>query len=796
MSDCFKASNTMIKRLSVCTFALLMLVLLLNGVTSVKTAAQASTWPPLPAPIIFYDFQGRLIYVDHRTQTTKFFYTDADFPFMRPLSWSPQGDLFLFFRETRRSDRAYMSELCLLNRQGVLQRCLADNAVDYGNHFYDQLGQTIWSADGKYVYFLAYSGNFQRMRFVEAEVATGATNRVLYEVPENSKTNFLATSKDLDYLMTNTGELGGEGTPELIDLATKKATPFNTLNSIESKRFLCLGFSPNSQYLTVRNLADDNKPVMEIINLQGQVVRTITGFDGGGLFEMSCPIWQVDSNTLYFQALNVDFNSDESRFFRVLRYSLSQQKLSVVYEPAGGEYTPPDPSSVDEILEGTETFVYLLRPGITDVYNAPLGFLINGEVYQLNLPYAAATFPIWSIDLSVPLVTATPTAVPTPAPTSTPTPSPTLAWPPLPAPIIFSDTEGHLIYIDHHTQTTRILYTNPDPITIRALGWSPQGDLLLFFREDLNAAGQIIPQLCLLNRQGVLQRCFADSALNYGNDYYDQLGATTWSADGRYLYFLIYSENDQRRRFVEAEVATGATKRVLYEVPKNSSMGFLAISKDLRYLIANIGNTMTIGTPYLVDLAMQNEINLDTAYAVESRRFLCFGFSPNGQYLVMRNFANAAKPVMEIINLQGQVLHTIAGPDGGGLFNMSCPTWQSDSNTLYFQALNASYNVETSFFRILRYELTQQQTTILYEPIGGIYTFPGPESIESLLKGTEAFVYKARRSFGDTSDSVIGVLLNGQLHRLDLTHEQVYYPIWSIDLSVPLVTATPTPAPN
>jgi hypothetical protein len=168
MSDCFKASNTMIKRLSVCTFALLMLVLLLNGVTSVKTAAQASTWPPLPAPIIFYDFQGRLIYVDPHTQT--------------------------------------------------------------------------------------------------------------------------------------------------------------------------------------------------------------------------------------------------SRFFRVLRYSLSQQKLSVVYEPAGGEYTPSDPSSVDEMLEGAEAFVYLLRPAITDVYNAPLGLLINGEVYQLNLPYAAATFPIWSIDLSVPL------AMPTPAP--------------------------------------------------------------------------------------------------------------------------------------------------------------------------------------------------------------------------------------------------------------------------------------------------------------------------------------------------------------------------------------------
>jgi hypothetical protein len=62
-----KASNTLINKLSTCAFVLLMLVLLLNGVTFIKTNAQDSTWPPLPAPIIFFDSRENLIYVDPYT---------------------------------------------------------------------------------------------------------------------------------------------------------------------------------------------------------------------------------------------------------------------------------------------------------------------------------------------------------------------------------------------------------------------------------------------------------------------------------------------------------------------------------------------------------------------------------------------------------------------------------------------------------------------------------------------------------------------------------------------------------
>jgi hypothetical protein len=365
------------------------------------------------------------------------------------------------------------------------------------------------------------------------------------------------------------------------------------------------------------------------------------------------------------------------------------------------------------------------------------------------------------------------------------------AWPPLPAPIIFSDTEGNLIYIDHHTQTTRILYTNPDPITIRALGWSPQRDLLLFFREDLNAAGQIIPQLCLLNRQGVLQRCFADHVVNYGTPaVYDQIATATWSESGRYIYFMADGKADQRMRFVEAEVATGATSRVLYEVPEGSSSRFLAISKDLRYLLANVGDDTTFGTPYLVDLATKEEIPLDSLASVESGRFFCLGFSPNSQYLVIRNSADGDKPVMQIVTLQGEVVHTILGPDpeSEGLFLMTCPTWQADSNSLYFSALNI--RDQERILRVFRYDLTQQQTTIVYQFPDNDDAWLGPSKLDNLLMGTEAFVYETR-----LMDSVF-FMLNGQVYRLKLPYGDVSLPIWSIDLSVPLATPTPTPTPT
>jgi WD40 repeat protein len=778
----FKASNTIMKRLGICAFALMALVLLLGGVTSIKTVAQDSTWPPLPAPIIFFDSRENLVYIDPHTQTTKIFYTD--YAFLRPLSWSPKGDLFLFFREPWGSDQMPTTKLCLLNRQGVLQKCFVDHVVNYWSEVvYDQLTATIWSEDGRHVYFMAHGKDGQRVRFVEAEVATGATSRVLYEVPEGSNTDFLAISKDLRYLLANTAAMGYFGTPYLVDLATKEEIPFNSGLSEESGRFFCLGFSPNSQYLVIRNFADDAKPVMEIVNLQGEVVHTIIGPEGEGLFRMTCPTWQADSNSLYFFALNT-LDETKPQFIYLLRYNLTERQITSIHERSSSVDKVPGPSNLDSILKGAEAFVYESRDSV--------GVWLNGQAYKLDLPYEDMyedmRYPIWSVDLSVPLTIPPPTNMASLTPVQSPT---SVAWPPLPAPVIFYDFEGRLIYIDPHTQRSRIFYADQKGAFLRPLSWSPKGDLFLFFREVYKTNQGWTIELCLLNRQGVLQRCIAANAVNYYDDA-DRLAATQWSEDGRYVYLFAEYEDGRRERYVEAEVATGAISRMLYDVPGRFDSDFMAISKNLRYLLTKTDTAENANKPYLIDLATKEAIPFNSGLSGESGRFFCLGFSPNSQYLVIRNLADDAKPVMEIVNLQGEVVHTIIGPEGEGLFYMSCPTWQADSNSLYFFALNTLDEAKPQVIYTLRYNLTERQTTILHQQSSSNHAILGPADLDTLLGGTEAFVYQSRVISNDTRTTTLSVWLNGQAYELDLPHKRAFYPIWSIDLAVPLATPTPT----
>jgi hypothetical protein len=63
----------------------------------------------------------------------------------------------------------------------------------------------------------------------------------------------------------------------------------------------------------------------------------------------------------------------------------------------------------------------------------------------------------------------------------------------------------------------------------------------------------------------------------------------------------------------------------------------------------------------------------------------------------------------------------------------------------------------------------------------------GPIIFDNAVEGTEAFVYQ---SFSLKS---VGVWLNGQAYTLDLLDTNIRFPIWSIDLSVPLATPTPLP---
>ena len=94
----------------------------------------------------------------------------------------------------------------------------------------------------------------------------------------------------------------------------------------------------------------------------------------------------------------------------------------------------------------------------------------------------------------------------------------------LPAPLLFTAAKdmlhapASLVYIDPKTLAMTPFYVDQTAIGVglRALRWSPNGDLLAIFRSQQTntAASQIdatyLDQICILTRAGISQVCFQE----------------------------------------------------------------------------------------------------------------------------------------------------------------------------------------------------------------------------------------------------------------------------------------------
>lgn len=117
---------------------LLAIGVIVSGGASTGAAAQTSI-PPLPADLLFTaatwtgggDYPRDIIVrVDAETLEVTPFYVDNEAFEILPISWSPQGDLLAVYRVLPAIDDAYTlhpRQLCILDRAGVLQRCLNDD---------------------------------------------------------------------------------------------------------------------------------------------------------------------------------------------------------------------------------------------------------------------------------------------------------------------------------------------------------------------------------------------------------------------------------------------------------------------------------------------------------------------------------------------------------------------------------------------------------------------------------------------------------------------------------------------
>lgn len=168
--------------------------------------------------------------------------------------------------------------------------------------------------------------------------------------------------------------------------------------------------------------------------------------------------------------------------------------------------------------------------------------------------------------------------------------------------LIHDDAGYALMLYDHETDEVEELYWPDDAINLSPVSWSPQGDLLVVWElYQPNGEGifeGLVNFYCVITPQGVRQFCFdSQPSVPHDGPYWEEY-RVTWSADGKFVYFV--TQDGSHRRLIEANVETGATERVIYEMEYNGTVfddgtyfwfppTFLWTS-DLQYVAVGVGD--------------------------------------------------------------------------------------------------------------------------------------------------------------------------------------------------------------
>jgi len=397
-------------------------VLILFNVTLIDAESRLQIMPPLPADLLFttttameeVDYpRNMIVRVNAETLDVSPFYVDNEADTIMPLSWSPQGDLLAIYRIMPAIDEDYTlfpHQLCILNRAGVLQRCLNDNPPMHFagdpqllQHYYP----VAWGPDGQTIYFYTEYSNSNSTygygrRLIEASVITGETLRVVFDYPDPYPIN---PSPDLNHAVVGFGgEWRGPGTPVfLVDLAANEQLDVTTAipNNTEFRRG-CLPFSPNGTYITViakydlATYAPEQDPTMNggkgnllvILDTQG-IIQGIIGQPNGlnTLWNQGCPAWRPDEQAFYFIA------SDMEKVY-VMHYSLPDQRLTTLYEL---KRWPEQESNIYPPLISSSDGTYLAFTVSDGPYQDRLVAVLypDGEIRRIPSPYRFGLYPLW-----------------------------------------------------------------------------------------------------------------------------------------------------------------------------------------------------------------------------------------------------------------------------------------------------------------------------------------------------------------------------------------------------------------
>ncbi len=415
------------------SMALMLAIALIVGGMASTHAAPPSQLPPLPADLLFTttfaeygDYPRNVIMrVDAETAELSTFYVDQDADELAPLSWSPQGNLLAVYRILPPIDEAFTlfpRQLCILDRTGVLQRCLDDSPPmhyaggilqDWQHYF-----PVVWGTDGQSIYFETEypnegSDSGYGRRIVEASVVTGETLRVLYDYPEPYP---VTLSPDLNHLVVGfKREYLGEGNPTfLYDLTTgEQIDPSGLVPDLTGMFWTCLPFSPGGRYIAalVGYIVFEYVPDFELpageANMRGDLIllldsqgiaQHIVGKPEGSpatIWGHYCPSWQPDEQAIVFLA----YDNQERDYIR--RYTLADQQTTTLYEfnsrPESERYAyaPLVPSPDGTYLAFTVSTERGWKRHVAVLYP-------DGEIRRISSLYRFGLFPLWVPPLTPP----------------------------------------------------------------------------------------------------------------------------------------------------------------------------------------------------------------------------------------------------------------------------------------------------------------------------------------------------------------------------------------------------------
>ena len=307
-----------------------------------------------------------------------------------------------------------------------------------------------------------------------------------------------------------------------------------------------------------------------------------------------------------------------------------------------------------------------------------------------------------------------------------------------------------LVRLNAHTQQVSLFYARAQS-AVHPASWSPKGDMLAILMSNWQTNDPNVYHVCILSRAGTLLTCMQDSiegTIDIGIPQAEYLNyrTITWSNDEKTLYYV--TSQDSVSHFIEADVATGKSVRVLYDNPDIDPDSAAPAPNGSALLLNRGGLYADINTPNLVQISadgsavhlkvnallappknnMVQSINSDLAH----KRIFC-AFSPKGTYFTA--YDSAASPgesimpyEFDIFDINGHIQYQLKADSNAIMPYNECPAWTSDESAIFFRNYVADTTGNYSA-TIYKYTLRTRKVEPYFSIPGVLGIFSSPFSV-------------------------------------------------------------------